>query len=78
MEKITPEKPPFPATDKYLMDVEKIAYRYDVCTRTIIEWKDSGFIPHAKLAPKCLRFPVAKCDAIVDRLMRGGNGGDRA
>lgn len=61
-----------------LLKREALADRYSVTPRTIAEWQACGFLPHVKLAKKCVRFPVAKCDAIIERLMRGGNGGGHA
>ena len=44
-----------------------IAERYSISSRQVQKMVQAGIFPTVKIGARCLRFPVADCDAALDR-----------
>jgi hypothetical protein len=48
-----------------LVSTDSLARRYEVSARQIQLWTTNGLLPVVKLGRRCVRYPVAECDAAL-------------
>jgi len=54
-------------TPAALVSTETLAERYEISTRQVQKMASAGIFPTVKIGRRCLRFPVAACDAALER-----------
>jgi hypothetical protein len=50
-----------------LVTTETLAERYELSTRQVQKMAAAGIFPTVKIGRRCLRFPVAACDAALEK-----------
>ena len=63
----TPETPPVPATTKQLLTNKELAEKYQVCLRTVANWKRRKIIPHLRVG-NVVRFDKDEVSKALERL----------
>jgi len=55
------------APEPLLVTVDTLAKRYGLSPKTVYRWSENGKLPVIKLSAKCIRFPLAECDALIEK-----------
>ena len=64
--KKTNDTPLAGSPEAQLADVPFLSQRSSVAEKTIRKWGAEGFFPVVKISRRCVRFPLAECDAIIE------------
>jgi hypothetical protein len=49
------------------VSAEAVAKRYNVTPRAVLLWAAQGIIPHIRIGPKTVRFPMGAVRAAVEK-----------
>jgi predicted DNA-binding transcriptional regulator AlpA len=54
--------------NQLLVTAKELSERYGIAQKTVRRKAREGIFPFVRLGRRCVRYPVAKCDAIMGRL----------
>jgi hypothetical protein len=54
-----------------LISAKELAVRYSLHPKTVWKYARCGLLPSVRMAARCVRFDVEKCDLALDRRSRG-------